>query len=49
MGGLDLGAVGQPDAKAIVHRLPVFTRGVEAQAVAGASGVVEDIGGTWGN
>ena len=38
MGGLNRGAVGQPDTKTIVHRLLVVARVVEFEALAGAAG-----------
>ena len=48
VGGLDRGSVGQPKAKAIVHRLLVFVLGVKVEAVAGAGSVGDDVGGTGG-
>ena len=39
MGGLNRGAVGQPDAKDITHRLLVIARGIKFEAVAGAAGI----------
>ena len=44
MCGLNRGAVGQSDTKAIAHRLIVVAWGVEFEAVAGAAGIGDDRG-----
>ena len=48
MGGLNWGAFGQPDAKAIAHRLLVVARGVKFEAVACAAGIGNNRGGAGG-
>ena len=48
-GGLNLGAIRQPDAKAITHRLLVVARVVSFEAVPGAAGIGDDHGRAGGN
>ena len=49
MGGSNRGAVWQPNAKSIAHRLLVVAWGVKFEAVAGAAGIGDDRGGAGGN
>ena len=46
---MNQGAVGQPDAKAIAHRLIVVSQGFEFKAVAGAVVIGKDRDGAGGN
>ena len=48
MSGLNRGAVRQPDAKSIAHRLLVVAQGVGFESVVCAAGIGDDRGGAGG-
>ena len=49
MSDLNLGAVRQPNMKAISHMLLVVSRGVEFESVVCSAGIGDDRGGSGGN